>query len=210
MTDKTVQVAAIENNGPNTLVSFLRHGCSQASAIDIAVAFVSTAGLDSILHVLQKTAKAGRVRLLTGLYQGITEPKALRTLFQVQKQTKGRLSVQISCLKHFHWKSYYILTQNLATAIIGSSNLTDDGLRTIGELNVVLTLSRTSTSFKHVHNIFERNWATGSKVLSKDIIERYEKWRKENAVSAKHLSVPVSQIVGKPGGKLPPSEVQNS
>ena len=103
-----IKVGTIDNSGPNKLVSFLRAESRATQQIDMAVAFVTMSGLDSVLHLLKRTAARGNVRLLTGLYQGFTEPKALRTLLREQRQTDGRLSVQISAAPHFHWKAYFL------------------------------------------------------------------------------------------------------
>src|SRR5262245_2981475 len=103
---RSIQIGAIENAGPNTLVAFLRNAGAGCTQIDIAVAFVTAAGLDSLLYLLQQAASKGAVRVLTGLYQGFTEPKALSTLLRAQEQTGGRLSVRVSRDGHFHWKAY--------------------------------------------------------------------------------------------------------
>jgi HKD family nuclease len=99
---KSIRIGAIENSGPNTLVAFLRKAGAGCAQIDIAVAFITAAGLDSLLFLLKKAASRGRVRVLTGLYQAFTEPKALWTLLREQEQTGGRLSVRVSKDGHFH------------------------------------------------------------------------------------------------------------
>jgi len=66
-----------------------------AKSIDIAVAFITAAGLDSLLYLLQKTASRGQVRILAGLYQGFTDSKALRMLLREQHDSKGSFKVHI-------------------------------------------------------------------------------------------------------------------
>jgi HKD family nuclease len=94
-------------------------GCNQ---IDIAVAFVTAAGLDSLEFLLKQAASKGSVRVITGLYQGFTEPKALWTLLRAQEETGGRLSVRVSRDDRFHWKAYMLVKRDSAKVVIGSSN----------------------------------------------------------------------------------------
>lgn len=196
MPTKPIHVGTIDNTGPNRLVSFLRTAGAGCVNIDVAVAFVTSAGLDIVLNLLQRTASLGRVRFLTGLYQGFTEPKALRTLLRAQEETGGKLSAHVSTVTHFHWKCYFLLKRTSATVVIGSSNLTDDGLRQAGEFNVVLTLNQSLSEFKCIHDIFDRNWQGKSKPLNIDLLRRYESWRTEHGGSQKAARVPLSQIIG--------------
>src|SRR5437879_1081000 len=102
---KAIRVDVVENAGPNTMASFLRNAGSGCAELDLAAAFVTAAGLDLLLYMLKKIASRGTVRVLTGLYQGFTDPKALRTLLQAQQETEDRLSVRLSRDRHFHWKA---------------------------------------------------------------------------------------------------------
>jgi HKD family nuclease len=177
-------------------VSFLRSAGIGSTSFDLAAAFVTSAGVDSVLHLLQRVATKGNVRVLTGLYQGFTDPKALRTLLRVEQETGGTLSIRVSTVPHFHWKSYFLLKQSTAAVVIGSSNLTDDGLRKTGELNVVLTLDRKSSQFKAIHDPFEKHWRSKAKPLNAEIIASYETWRKSNGGTPRTASVPLRKILG--------------
>src|SRR5437016_13080803 len=66
----------IENSGPDNLRDTLRSHLRRASEVSIAVAFVRQSGLDEIVQALRQVATRGNVRLLTGLYQKMTEPRA--------------------------------------------------------------------------------------------------------------------------------------
>lgn len=192
---RTIQIGAIENSGPNTLVAFLRNAGAGCTQIDIAVAFVTAAGLDSLLYLLKRAASKGSVRVLTGLYQGFTEPKALWTLLREQEQTGGRLSVRVSRDGHFHWKAYMLVKKDAAKVVIGSSNLTDDGLHQTGELNVVLTLGTGSKEFAELRRVFEQHWQGKSEGLTAEIVAKYEGWRKEAGPVPKSRSVPIRKIL---------------
>jgi len=190
-----IRVGVIENSGPNTLVTYLRNAGSAASQIDIAVAFVTTAGLDSVLHVLKRTSARGRVRLLTGLYQGFTEPKALRSLLREQQQSKGRFVVQLSADPHFHWKTYFLMGKTTTHVVVGSSNLTDDGLRETGEFNAVLSMRTMSTQFNELHGIFDRHWEVKSRPLTEEVLGKYEGWRASVNIAVQNRNVPLGKIL---------------
>jgi HKD family nuclease len=192
---KGVRIGTIENSGPNTLVAFLRNAGAGCAQIDIAVAFITAAGLDSLLFLLKKAASRGRVRVLTGLYQGFTEPKALWTLLREQEQTGGRLSVRVSKDGHFHWKAYMLAKKAAAKVVVGSSNLTDDGLHQTGELNVVLSLGTSSKEFAELQRVFEQHWQAKSEPLTGEIVAKYDDWRKETGGVLKHRSVPIRRIL---------------
>lgn len=196
-----MQVGTIENSGPNTLVSFLRNVGKGASQIDVAVAFVTEAGLDPLLYLLKQTAKRGNVRVLTGLYQGFTDPKALRRLLREQRETQERIAVRISCDSHFHWKTYFVRKGKTAHIIVGSSNLTSDGLMQSGEFNAVLSLPTNSTQFSRLHKPFERHWDSNSQPLSDEILGKYQAWRIENEVSHFRRTVPIRSILSAPARK---------
>jgi HKD family nuclease len=208
---RRVGVGAIENAGPNTLISFLRIAGAGCARIDLAVAFVTAAGLDSLLFVLRRAAARGRVRVLTGLYQGFTDPRALRTLLREQEATGGRLEARLSRDARFHWKSYLLVKKNTATVVVGSSNLTDDGLYRGGELNLVLSVGTGSKQFAQLQGVYDRHWQAKAEPLTGEAVDKYERWRIEAGPVPRHRSVPVSKILSgtrtrKPGGDAGPRE----
>src|SRR5712692_8278993 len=152
-----MRMALIENSGPNNLREYLKGVLRRADRIDIAVAFITQAGLTEILQALRQVAGRGQVRILTGLYQGFTEQEALRMLLRVQDQTEGRLSVRLSTEPNFHRKLYLVKNRSKSIAVIGSANLTKQGLRSGGELNMVLTSTKPS-SVVMFSQTFEKDW----------------------------------------------------
>jgi HKD family nuclease len=202
-----VQVGIVENAGPNTLASFLRNAGSGACGVEIASAFVTSQGLGLVSHLLKKATAKGRVRIITGLFQGFTEPNALRALLQEQQEAEGKLSIRLSRDCRFHWKAYFLLHRKIAHVVVGSSNLTDNGLRQSGELNVVLSLSQASKAFSGLHGAFVAEWEDAVP-LTQAVLERYERWRSESGAGGKGISVPVARILGtvKPNQTVPTPE----
>jgi HKD family nuclease len=190
------RIAQIDNSGLNQLLPYLRAAGGSCRQIDLAVAFITATGLESILHVLQKVARRGRVRVLTGLYQGFTDPKALAALLREQTATRGRLTVRLSDDPRFHWKAYLLTGNRSATAIIGSSNLTNEGLTESGELNVVLTTRPDAKDFGQFCKVFEKNWANRATPLDKRIVDEYRDWHQKQERPPRR-SVPLKRILGK-------------
>jgi HKD family nuclease len=186
----------IENVGPNSVLGNLRRMTKGAGRVDIAVAFISASGLNQLLPSLQRVASRGEVRILTGLYQGITDPRALRTLLRVQEQTRGRLSVRISRESKFHRKLYLVRTGTTLRAVVGSSNLTSDGLSSGGELNVYLSSPATSAPMRRLSEAFEEAWERQAVPLNEEIIGRYERSGYAKPQRAAKKSMPLRSILG--------------
>lgn len=178
MASKKLTFQVIENSGPNNIRDVLKAKLSSASEVCIAVAFVTQAGLDEIIQPLRQVAAGGRVRLITGLYQRFTEPRALQTLLDIQEKTRDRFSVRLSREPHFHAKIYLISEKGQATAIIGSSNLTKDGLRSSGELNFMVSLPKNDRANGKLMAAFEKDWKHRAVPLTASQIERYASRRK--------------------------------
>lgn len=186
----------IENVGPNSVLSNLRRMTKGAGRVDIAVAFISASGLNQLLPSLQRVASRGEVRILTGLYQGITDPRALSTLLRVQEQTRGRLSVRISRESKFHRKLYLVRAGGNVKAVVGSSNLTNDGLSSGGELNVYLSSAAGSAQMRRLLSAFDDDWKERAVPLDKGIIGRYSQSDSVNQQRARTKTLPLRSILG--------------
>jgi HKD family nuclease len=193
MARSIVRLHAIDNKGPNNLRQFLRDAGKKARQIDIASAFVTASGLRSIRYVLQRAAKKGTVRVLTGFYQRFTEPAALRSLLKLARNSRGTIEVRISAVEHFHWKAYLVRNGSILRVAVGSSNLTDMGLCAHGELNVVATASSESGALNRVLRSFNNAWGC-AKQLSPGIIERYARHR-QKAAPVQLPRLPLRQIL---------------
>lgn len=176
---RAVKLDVIENRDPDNLRDMLRAECKRAVDMAIGVAFVTQSGLDDILQSLRQVAVSGRVRLLTGLYQKVTEPQALRTLLRVQDETRGQFSVRLSTEPQYHRKVYAIRGRTSTAVIIGSSNLTREGLRSGGELNLVVRFPKGSLDGKKLMGAFEDDWEHHAVPLAAEQIVEYEKARPE-------------------------------
>src|SRR5579883_985288 len=193
-----VKLDTIENNGPDNLRDTLKFQLTRAKDVSIAVAFVTQAGLDEIVQPLRQAAANGNVRLLTGLYQKVTEPRALRTLLRVQEETRGRLSVRLSREPRFHRKLYLLTKRTHSIAIVGSSNLTHEGLRSGGELSIIVRLPKASLPAKKVAQAFEDDWEHRAVPLTAEQIVEYKKVRPEAPKRESCTKGQLAKILGTP------------
>jgi HKD family nuclease len=190
------QVEIIENAGPNSLLDNLKRVLKKADRADIAVAFISVAGLNELLPSLQQIAAHGSVRILTGLYQSITDPQALRILLRAEEQSRGSLSTRISKEPKFHRKIYLVRAGGQVRAVIGSSNLTKDGLSSGGELNVYISSYATSAPMRRLSSMFDADWEERAVPLNKGIIDRYVRLGHFNQQKKLKHTVSLRKIIG--------------
>jgi HKD family nuclease len=181
---KNIKVGVIENKGPNSLRNFL---CiiknSNCKSLEIAVAFITKEGVDAIGPLLSSVAKRCKVRILTGIYQSFTQPSALKELNKISRQTNGNLELRISKNKRFHWKAYFLIKKTNADVVIGSSNLTSDGLGAEGEINLQLNLGTNSSSFKNIYRSFVNEWENNScSCTEKEIAAYQKKWNQSKSL----------------------------
>jgi len=197
-----MRFAFVENAGPDNVRDVLCTELKNAREVCIAVAFVTSNGLDRVLQPLRNVAAHGKVHLLTGLYQHFTEPSALQALLAIQKQTRGRLSVRISREPAFHRKLYMVAKRSSGVIVVGSSNLTKEGLRSRGELNALLRLPVQSHGFNEARRIFKEDWKYAVD-LNEGQIQRYGQKRLRKSGRPALTSSELNDILGaNPGHRI--------
>ncbi|MDB5295164.1 MAG: type restriction enzyme res subunit [Phycisphaerales bacterium] len=167
-------IGLIDNAGPNNLLAFLADALDGACAADLAAAFVTRRGLDALLQRL--LAVDGRVRVLTGFYGWVTEPAALRALLDGERRHPKHFRSRIAIDPRFHCKAYLITRGTTLTAVVGSSNLTGDGLTETGELNAAFAVPARSSKALMFRQFFEAAWASAVP-LSATLIDAYAEAR---------------------------------
>jgi HKD family nuclease len=170
------KIELIENRGPDNFRDVVNSYLHRATCVRIAVAFVTRKGVNQIIQPLRQVAAHGKVLLVAGLYQHVTEPSALANLFKVQKQSAGRFQIRISREPKFHKKIYLIQKRQGLSIFMGSSNLTAEGMRSRGETNIAIRSTMNSPTSRHIVEAFEKDWEY-SVDLSPHIIRRYRSQR---------------------------------
>lgn len=162
----------------------LSEAMSQATELDLAVAFIKTTGLRLLLPDLQAALanNSGRtVRVLTSDYLDITDPEALRLLLLLQEQG-AEVRVFVTAGRSFHLKAYIFARLSdgelvEGTAFVGSSNISRQALQDGLEWNyrVVYPDDR---GFLEARSRFEEIFSHPNTVaLSDSWIEAYERRR---------------------------------
>jgi superfamily II DNA or RNA helicase/HKD family nuclease/SOS-response transcriptional repressor LexA len=162
----------------------LSEAMSQATEVDLAVAFIKTTGLRLLLPDLQAAleSEAGRkVRVLTSDYLDITDPEALRLLLLLQEQGAD-VRVFVTGGSSFHLKAYIFARLSdgelvEGTAFVGSSNISRQALQEGLEWNYRVVYPA-DHGFLEARARFEEIFSHARTVALSDMwIESYEKRR---------------------------------
>lgn len=131
-----------------------------ADRIDVVMAFVRFSGIRPLLDAIRRHVSAGKeIRLLTTIYTGSTEARALDQLVNVGAQVRISYDVGRTRLHAKAWLFHRL--SGFSTAYIGSSNLTQtaqvDGL----EWNIRASAARNPDVINKVRAVFESYWQDG-------------------------------------------------
>jgi HKD family nuclease len=126
----------------------------------IAAAFVSTGGISLLEQGLQDCIKRNcYIEFVLGIDLTVTDPKALWALYQLSKANQN---VKLYCYSSsnsegiYHPKLYVANQLFVVTAIIGSSNLTEGGLRSNVEVNVLIESEPDLDIVSNIYALYNR------------------------------------------------------
>jgi HKD family nuclease len=150
-----------------------------------AVAFVKTSGLRAIEVGLRKCLdKGATVEFLVGLDFRLTEPKALS---EVIAWGRNNPLLSLFCYSNpfsddapvYHPKLYIVNKGKAATAVIGSSNLTEGGLRKNIELNIVVELQSQDEFLSILYETYNTfKYQPGRFIPDEEFLENYDQVRR--------------------------------
>ncbi len=164
------------------LLPRLRTHIGQAKRADIAVAFLRQSGLDMLsAHLLELLQRGGELRLVTGDYLGITEPKALYQIYDWMQHPEYGQRIQARLFRanqiSFHPKAYlfhFDPGSNKPVAIVGSTNLSKMALTNGIEWNYQVYAAQDPVGYQEVVDAFSALWAHPSTVaLNDEVITDY-------------------------------------
>jgi superfamily II DNA or RNA helicase/HKD family nuclease len=153
------QLSLLTNaKGDPTIGSELPKELMSADSVDILMAFVRQTGLNILFEALKKLKNRGvPVRLITSVYIGATEKKALDQLVQ-----ELGVEVKVDYLaraNRLHAKAWMINRKTgYSTAFVGSSNISDPALISGLEWNVRLSEVRSAVVLDKMAATFESYW----------------------------------------------------
>lgn len=188
-------MASVFGSAEEPLLPGLERDMAHASRMDLAVAFVTASGLQQIEPgLLDMIDLGGHVRLLTGDYLDVTEPRALHRLFDLKQEYPEQVDVRVfqtDTQRGFHPKAYVIQRGAEAViAYIGSSNLTKHALLGGIEWNQRIVGLREDPTMVAIASEFERLFQhENTASLCPEWIEAYENRRKTSSVSLKAVGI---------------------
>jgi HKD family nuclease len=166
-------------SSPSSHQDVLNKYIPECDSISIAVAFLKVSGLKIIIDSLVDAAKNGcTIEIICGLDFGLTEPQALRELYELTSKYKKVSLLLASSKEHnvtFHPKFYLLKKGNNATILVGSANLTSGGLNSNFECSLLVRENITSEIFKQCISYFNSlKLPTISEKANHPIINKYE------------------------------------
>lgn len=157
----------------NDLGSHLLEKLEGANTICILASFVMKSGVDYIREALRMAAKNGAdIKICTGDYLFITQPKALEELLSIDEDIKIRIwkSNGVS----FHPKAYLFRSNEHDVLFVGSSNLSKSALHNGVEWN--LLVSDEQEVFYDAQSEFLKIFYSNQTVpLNQETLEEYRK-----------------------------------
>lgn len=153
----------------NSLVRNFRRLTSKCTQLDIAMAYVTTAGLKKLTKDIENLAvKGGQIRIVFGLSPNlrITEKVAVARLLELSQNKK--IEIRKIDKSGFHPKLF--IFHGSDSIIIGSSNITGSGLQKNAEANIMIEQSDPKLFLDSLY-FFEKYFQAGKILTSKHIDE---------------------------------------
>ncbi len=184
-----VQTETLICGGNDPLLPHLLAHLDSCERVDMAVAFILESGVDLIEeHLKDLLDRGSHIRLLTGDYLGITDPKALSRLLDLQQGTTGQFELRVfeSGFVSFHPKAYIFYftdPRSSGIAYVGSSNLSAQALEEGIEWNYRIIPAESRKGFQSVADAFEKLFHhSRTKPVDIGWIQSYERSRKPPSI----------------------------
>jgi superfamily II DNA or RNA helicase/HKD family nuclease/diadenosine tetraphosphate (Ap4A) HIT family hydrolase len=190
-TSNPVQTETLICGGKDPLLPHLLAHLDSCERVDMAVAFILQSGVDLLEeHLKDLLDRGSRIRLLTGDYLGITDPKALSRLLDLQQGTAGQFELRVfeSGGVSFHPKAYifyFTAPRSSGIAYVGSSNLSAQALEEGIEWNYRVIPAESRQGFQSVADAFQELFHhSRTRPVDIDWIAEYERGRKPPSIQA--------------------------
>ena len=162
------------NNGFNLLTE-LQTELDNCKEFYFAVAFITQSGLICLKEILNKlNDKNITGYILTTDYLYFTQPKALKELMHFPN-----LKIRIYSQENFHVKGYIFKHEDYYSAIIGSSNLTQNALKANKEWNLKIKTLYDNSICQNILQEFWQMWQQAI-VLNDTWLNNYEQYYRQN------------------------------
>jgi len=128
------------DNSSSRLNDLIIDELEKSNKVMIAVAYATIPKNHEFMKKLKEFVlkRKRKAHIIVGLGYENTNPECLEALLAIQDRSKGRMSCKVSMEERFHPKLYvFEKLHSQVTVVIGSSNLTPEGLERNIEVNVV-------------------------------------------------------------------------
>ncbi|MEZ2442788.1 restriction endonuclease PLD domain-containing protein [Chitinophaga sp. RCC_12] len=123
----------------------------------IAVAFMSYSGWEQIKQIIKDhvNSKKGQLKFFVGTGDAITDPRALKELYNtIKKHKKHQMFLCTPDDGIFHSKIYLFKSEGKQTLVIGSANLTTAGFLNNDEVSLSITINSDAAELKQLLDYF--------------------------------------------------------
>lgn len=172
-----MKVRYLDSRDVESLTDAMASAARKSSKLDLAAAFLTTAGAEQVLSLasmLSGPASSRQVRVLVGTWLDVSEPRALRRL----RRAKG-VVLRVSKQNGFHVKHLSLRGKKQVVAFTGSANFTAKGLGGAGELVAEITDKAESSTDRTESDAFRRLWEDAyPDTFTDEVIAAYAKsWK---------------------------------
>lgn len=145
-----------QSKGEN-LIHHIRSEIPSANRIDLLCSFIKMTGLNLYKSALKKFIDdGGKLRVLTTVYMGVTQRKAIDVLVNMGAEVKISYNINNTRLHAKAW--LFHRNSQFSTAYIGSSNLTQSAQTEGKEWNVRLSNTHAPQVIKNFETTFDTYW----------------------------------------------------
>jgi len=158
-----------------------------------AVAFVSKGGLDLVSHALETClSHGGKAEFLVGLDLTTSEPEAVWSMYELCRKKHGVAMYCYANLERssvYHPKLYLMHSGEEATAIVGSSNLTEGGLKRNVEINTLIQASIDEEIVSDLFDVYDKLKFHPKRVEpDEEFLSLYEKFCHSRRTASRSIS----------------------
>ncbi len=166
------QLVLNDSNRGRKILEFVLENLEECSFFRCAVAFITRSGVACIHQTLKDyVERGGSGEVLVSKYLNFSDPEAIRTLASFQN-----IRVRFINDINFHGKTYLFEYDQYAKVLIGSSNLTQEGLGKNTEINLTVALNKTSSLYQEIDLNFGY-WVSKSELVNDDNLRMYAESR---------------------------------
>lgn len=167
----------------------------------ISVAFLTTGGVAVLREALDKLQRKNiNGVIVVSQYLNFTDPAALKRLLEYTN-----IDLRIDTSNNFHAKCFYFQNGNESTAIIGSSNLTDNALCKNYEFNIQLSSHTDGEIVDQIKKEQQLIYARSVEVTN-DFITQYQTYYDALKQSKKEMET----LLPMQNGKIVPNKMQTA